>query len=58
MTHGQQGFITLSVLPDNSQDTTMRLHKALRNSHILFTANIDKTVDLISKLDSKSGVTN
>ena len=53
MTHGKQGLITLSVLPKTSQDTTMRLHKALKNSHILFSANLKKTIDLISELDAK-----
>ena len=39
MTHARQGTLTLSVLPDVAQDTTIRLHKAIRKSHLLLASS-------------------
>ena len=40
MVHGQPGYITLAAIPHNPKDTTLRLHKAILNAHLVLSTNI------------------
>lgn len=52
MAHARQGTLTLSVLPEVAQDTTIRLHKAIRKSHLLLAATPSKVSTLMRGLQS------
>lgn len=40
MIHGRHGYITLAAIPHNHKDTTLRLHKSLKNAHIILSSSI------------------
>jgi hypothetical protein len=51
MVHGREGSITLSALPPHRMDTTLRLHKAIQNAHILLAASPDMISAFLEDLE-------
>ena len=54
MAHAHQGTITLSVQPSHPFDSTIRLHRAIQNSHIILSPNPVSTQQFLKKLGEKA----
>jgi len=50
MVHGKPGLITLAAIPHNHKDTTLRLHKAILNSHLVLSPNINAASHYLKRL--------
>ena len=51
MIHGKSGDITLATIPYHHKDTTLRLHRAILNAHLILTTNVAATSRYLKRLE-------